>query len=377
MKKVFLSLFILFFISLRSYGLDIWISSIEYEGEEATVVINDLVKIKGIKIKEDEVEFPLYVSDSGRVYERVGFRCPLAKKKVVKALLNNETEERKSAVVSYEISSPGVFKGRNPHVAGFADFVLNDVLEINLMFLKGRGPGEYRVVWPAEKKKNKEYERRVFIKNRGFEKLVEADAAESFKRFVSAAELEEKEIKIIEGCFDTPLAVTAVRGGGLSAPESRADIDLNYAWRIRDVELHEREGEFFVVFPSGRGKRGESYPYMRIFLVSLREEIKRALVESKASEEKYDEVCFEIGELKRNLYESAVQYRGKAIINNALEISFSVIDSEDYDAFVSWPSARDNEGRYTKKVYPFNRGLAGAMEKEILEKYRRALKDEE
>ncbi len=379
MKKLFIT-FIMAFLGLAfsfipAGAAGISVTSVDISNDLATVVINNVVEIREIKIEGNTVEFPTYVSSSGRVYPQVKFRTPSVEREVTEAILNNRPSSERIERITYDITGISTFDREDSSLAGFATVVLNNEMEIDVRLMEARYGDDYWVSWPArapDKDRGEDgWQDLVRVTNRRVKGIIEEDLIETFKASVDQEEEPQVSVRVEQGRVDEPLSVTRVevdRSAASGDMTALAEVDLNYAFRIKDIEVYRRRGQVFLEFPRQITDSDRVYPLMRIFSRALRSEIRRALSDGTVSEDKYSVIGFEITRFERNRFESALKYRGAVTLNGALEINFSILDGDGYDAFVSWPSVRI-DGEYEDKIFPVNRQVSETIEDAILKRY--------
>jgi DNA-binding cell septation regulator SpoVG len=147
-----------------------------------------------------------------------------------------------------------------------------------------------------------------------------------------------------------------------------ASIDLNYAFRINDIKVYSRLGQTLVELPKYVSNSGNEYDQIRIFDSKLRQRIKDAIESRTPSASKSSRIGYKITNFEKNQWGGAVKFDGAVTINDAAEIQFRVIDGDSYEAFVAWPSVKE-QGEYVDKIFPCNKKVKDKIEATIIKRY--------
>ncbi len=366
------------------FAQEISVTSVSIDNSHAHIIINEVIQINEILIKEDELEFPVFVSRSGQVFPQVSFRTSQARDTVFEAVKTGRPSEERIRRITYKITDLSTYRQEGSSLRGFATVTFNGVLDIECRIMQSRHDGSYWVSWPArppdEDRDEDSWVDQVSIINRRVRDIVEQDIIEQYreKTVDEEAEIPDRDVsvRVVEGPVDTPVTVTDVKVEPVTGEGSRvasAEVELNYSIRIMDIKVHSRRGEIFLEYPVSVAASGREFDQMRVLSRELGREIRRAVETGEPSEEKYAEVGFEITKFERFDSDSALKYFCGVTINQVIEIECAIIDGPGYDAFVSWPSRREN-GDYVDQIIPVNSDFRDAVERALLSKYQRELR---
>ena len=385
MRKLFLALLVGGLLGGVAYAGEISVTEVEIKGNQATVVINEVIEIREIKIVGDDVEFPTHISRSGREFPQVKFLTEEARNVVVDAILKNRPSKEPIKKIDYKVTKMSPFRREGSSLKAFAAVTFNGVMEVECKVMESRhNKDEFWVSWPSRRprkdKGEKEWQKQILIVNRKVKSIVEKDVIETFKRTgPGGVIMTDADIEIKEGLIDAPLTVTAVEvrevkgEGDLVAI---AQVDLNYSFRIMDIKVYERSGQTFLEFPVFVSRRGKKHDQIKIFSKKLRSEIKRAIKSGTPSEKTSKKIGFEITKFEKFWREeSAMKYFCAVTINGAIEIECKIIDGPDYDAFVSWPSSKEGD-RFVDKIMPCNLKVKNVIEDALLKRYHKEYRKE-
>jgi DNA-binding cell septation regulator SpoVG len=120
----------------------------------AAITINDVLEIKDIVVarENDEIflEFPVYVSKTGRVYPQIEIKNLKTEETIKNAIENGKTVESPGrAKLGYAITRFSAYNGPGSKIKTFANVVFNDSIEVEVKLLAGED-GVW-VAWPARK----------------------------------------------------------------------------------------------------------------------------------------------------------------------------------------------------------------------------------
>jgi len=385
LKKILVLLFAAFALPATALSVcagEISVTSVHVNGNEASVVINEVVEINEIEISGNDVKFPAYISKSNKVFPQVNFLTETARNTVVEAVLNNKPSSKRIRSINYKVNKMSPYNKEGSSLKAFASVVFNGALEVECKVMKSRRDDDLWIAWPARPPKKDKGERRwqdqVRIINKKVKSIIERDIVETFKNTgPGGAVMTDVDVDVKRGNIDAPLTVTAVdvkKVEGDGDLVAVASVDLNYSFRINDIKVYRRRGETFIEFPVYVSGSGREYDQIKIFSRTLRSEIRKAIETGQASGEKSDKIGFEITKFEPFWKESALKYFCAVTINGAAEIECKIIDGPSYQAFVGWPSTKE-DGSYVDKIVPCNLEVKNVIEETLLERYHKEKKE--
>lgn len=377
MRKFIFILLITGLVTGFVHSGEISVTEVEVKGNEARVIINNIIEINGIKIKKGDVNFPVYISKSGKVFPQVRFLTKDARNIVVDAISNRKASKEIIKKINYKITKMSPYSKKGSSLKAFAAVTFNGVVEVECKVMKARyKKKDYWVAWPArppdKNKGENKWQDQISIINKKIKSIVEKDIIDSMKKmFSGGVTMTDIDVDIKKGMINVPLTVTDVKVKKISGEGELiaiAQVDLNYSFRIMDIKLYNRREQMVLEFPVYVSKKGKEYGQIRIFSRKLRREIKNAINTGNPSEYKSKSIGFEITKFEEPWQESALKYFSAVTLNGAVEIECKIMDSADYDAFVGWPSSKEG-GKYVDKIIPCNLKVKKVIEKALLDKY--------
>lgn len=353
------------------------VTRVEVFGNFANIVINEVIAINELKIVENKIELPSYVSKAGKVFPQVKFLTKEAEKTVIDAVLNNEPSGTQIKKITYKVSKMSPYNRKGSSLKAFAAVTFNGVIEIECKVMKSKQDGDYYIAWPARppdrEKGETRWQDQVKIINKKVKSIIEKDLIDSFstagsgKSFFTSAAVEVK-----QGVTEDPMTVTAVKVNKVSGKDgliAKAEVDLNYSFRISDISVYNKQGQMLIEFPTYKTSKGKEYDQIKIFSRKLRAEIKKSIRTGKPSLVTFNKIGFEISKFEPFWKDSSLKYFCAVIINSAIEIECKILDSPTYDPFVGWPSSKE-DGSYVDKIVPCNKNVKDTIEKALISKYK-------
>ncbi len=377
MRKFIFILLITGLVTGFVHSSEISVTEVEVKRNEARVIINNIIEINEIKIKKGDVNFPVYISKSGKVFPQVRFLTKDARNIVVDAISNRKASKEIIKKINYKITKMSPYSKKGSSLKAFAAVTFNGAVEVECKVMKARyKKKDYWVAWPArppdKNKGENKWQDQISIINKKIKSIVEKDIIDSMKKmFSGGVTMTDIDVDIKKGMINAPLTVTDVKVKKISGEKDLiaiAQVDLNYSFRIMDIKLYNRQEQMVLEFPVYVSKKGKEYGQIRIFSRKLRREIKNAINTGNPSEYKSKSIGFEITKFEEPWQESALKYFSAVTLNGAVEIECKIMDSADYDAFVGWPSSKEG-GKYVDKIIPCNLKVKNVIEKALLDKY--------
>ncbi|MEA3506434.1 MAG: septation protein SpoVG family protein [Elusimicrobiota bacterium] len=375
-KNITIVLGITIFTAATLFAGDISVTSVKRDGRITTVVINNVIEITDIKIEKGKVVLPYYELSSGNIYPQVEFLTDEARKVVEDAVLNNTKTPKTVKQISYKITEMEP-SGSDSSVKAYAAVSFNNAVEIQAKVMESSyNKGKYWVGWPARAPKGKEekWKNQVKILNAKVKRIVENDLIKKFEEGgASGSKATDVDVTVLNETISEPLTVTAVEVKDRKDAQGLvgiASIDLNYSFRINDIKVYSRLGQTLVELPKYVSNSGNEYDQIRIFDSKLRQRIKDAIENRTPSSSKSSRIGYKITNFEKNQWGGAVKFDGAVTINDAAEIQFRVIDGKSYNAFVAWPSVKE-QGEYVDKIFPVNKKVKEVINGAILTHYYR------
>ena len=149
--KIFTILTAFLLICCAAYA-EIKVTGFEKNGDEYCVTLNNRIKISGIKLKGNEIEFPFYVS-KGVVYRQISVLDRDYKKYLTGVIEKGSAPDSKNAggEISYKINKFKALKKRGS-IKAFMSVIFDGRLEAECRVMDGKN-GIW-IAWPAVKKES-------------------------------------------------------------------------------------------------------------------------------------------------------------------------------------------------------------------------------
>ncbi len=364
-KKNIISGFLaVFFSAVPSLATSISVTAVSVSENMATVEINSVIEIREIKITDNDIE----------VTDDVIFHTAEARKVVKNAVFSRTPSDETIKRINYKVTSLEPYDAEGSSLAGFASVTFNGELEIKCRIFESRyNEGEYWVNWPArspdEEAGESEWKDQVLIVNTRVKEIVEQAVLDRFTEDDFTVDTTPQvDVEVTQSEIYTPLTVTSVninKVNGRGGMVGSGIVVLNHAVKISDIELYERLGQTFIELPL------QQYRDVEIYSSDLRNAIKEALSSENASENTSNKIGFQLQRSRmEKIPTDTPMYKCSVTVNEALGMNLTVIDGATYDAFVSWPSVRE-DGEYVDKVQAVNSDVKKAIEEAVLTKYRK------
>ncbi|MFN3550355.1 MAG: septation protein SpoVG family protein [Endomicrobiia bacterium] len=192
MKKIILSFFsILLLNSIVLSQQQVYITSVEKTGQnEYSITLNDLIVIKEIKLKKTKIgqreisslEFPTYISRSGKAYPQVSVLSKELNEKILNSInsMKSENMPQENKELSFKIGKYSPYRRSKSSLKVFASIVFADSIEIECKIMEGKkGPW---ISWPSRKDPDSsKWVRQVSFKSKEYQKKVESELLNRYK----------------------------------------------------------------------------------------------------------------------------------------------------------------------------------------------------
>lgn len=381
LKNLSVSFLIAALVSSIAYGKglagEISVTKVVVKGNRASIVINGVIEIKEIELKGEDIIFPYYTSKSGKISPQVRFLTDESKKIVREAIVNNTPSKQKIRNISYKVTKMSPYSRAESSLKAFVVVTFNGVMEVECKLMKSSSGGEDWVAWPArppvKEKGEKRWIDQIVIRNRNVKSIIENEIIKTYEKAGKSGNvMTDVEVDLKQGVVNDSLTVTDVvvqKRAGEGGLVSVAQVELNYAFRIKNIKVYEKRGYIFLEFPRYVSKSGREYDQIKIFSRKLRDEIKKAIKSGQPSNNKSKEIGFEITKFDEFKKEgSNLKYFCAVTLNGAVEIECKIFDSGKFPPFISWPSTKEGD-EYVNIVFPVNRKVKSVIEKTLLDRY--------
>ncbi|MFH1416655.1 MAG: septation protein SpoVG family protein [Elusimicrobiota bacterium] len=378
MKKLVYILLLTMLAPAKAFAGDISITEVEVMGNTARVVINGVLEIKEIELKDGDMIFPRYISQSGKVFPQVKFLTQAAKQVVADAVMNKKPSKETVKKINYKVTKMSPYSKEGSSLKAFAAVTFNGVVEVECKMMKSsKEEGEYWIAWPARPPDRNKGEKRwvdqITIVNKKVREIVEKELKDKAKNASSGGTMmTETDVDIMSGLVNAPVTVTAVKVRKMegNGPIALAEVDINYSFRISDIEVYQKDKEIFLKFPVYMSPQGKEYEQMKIFSRKLRAEIRECIRTGKPSKDPSNKLGFEITKFEAfGKEDSSLKCFCAVTLNGAIEVECKILDSSKYKPFVGWPSSQEG-GAYADKMVPCNKEVKEVIEKALLDRYR-------
>jgi DNA-binding cell septation regulator SpoVG len=303
--------------AVPSLAGELSVTKIAVSGNKANVIINNVIAINDIEVKNNKLILPRYKSKSGKIFPQARFLSKEAEDVVLESILSGTPSEENIKRINYKITKLSPYRSANSKMKAFAAVTFNGVLEVECKVMRSRKKGELYISWPTRPPDREKGENRwmsqVELINDKVKSIVEKDLIKTFKNMgPGGVILTNAEVTVENKQIEAPVTVTDVKvkkleGGG--ELESIAEVELNSSFRIYDINVYNRNGQIYLEYPVYISSSGRRYDQMRIFSTKLRKEIKKAIETGKPSEEKGDKLGFVITKFEEfNRKNSSMKY---------------------------------------------------------------------
>ncbi len=376
-RFIFILVAMVFIFSGVIFAGELSVTEVEVNGNNARVVINEVIEIKDIKLAKHNVEFPCYISKSGKVFSQVKFLTEEARKVVVDAVLNQRKSKNPVKKINYKITKMSPYNKKGSTLRAFAAVTFNGLLEVECKVMKSNsGKDEYWVAWPArppdKNKGEKKWFEQVSIINKKVKDIVEQELENTVRELKPSGTVMTKvDVNIKKGLVNAPVTVTDVQVKKAEDQDDLiaiAQVDLNYSFRISDIKVYRKDSGIMVEYPVYVSSNGREYGQIKIFSRKLQGEIKKAIETGEVSGNKSNKLGFEITKFEEFWKKGSLKYFCSVTLNGAVEIECKILDSPDYDAFVGWPSSKEGD-KYIDKIVPCNLKVKETIEQVLLDRY--------
>ncbi len=191
MKNIIITFFYILFFSSIVLSKQVYITSVEKTGQnEYSITLNDLVIIKDIKLKKTKIgqrefsslEFPTYVSKSGKTYPQVVILSRELNEKILNSINSMKSEDisQKDKELNFKIGKYSPYRRSKSSLKVFASIIFADVVEIECKIMEGKkGPW---IAWPSRKDTNSnKWIKQVSFKSKEYKKKVESELLNRYK----------------------------------------------------------------------------------------------------------------------------------------------------------------------------------------------------
>lgn len=165
----------------------------------------------------------------------------------------------------------------------------------------------------------------------------------------------------------TPVDEGAVKG--------LARVLINNVLEISEIQVLKVGGRTSLKFPEYVSKTGKIYPQITIHTKQANDAIVKAIETQKPSTEKSKTISFKVTKFSKFTRPSKLKVFAAVMFNDAIEVECKVMEGSK-GPWISWPSRRpEGGGKWIKQVNIKNKAVKDAIEKTLLERYSKILKE--
>jgi len=377
-KFLFLSFLTVFSFSTAVFTQSLAVTKVWVKGNQATIVVNDFLKIKEIKFRKKSgkitsLTFPTYISKSGRKYPQVKVKSNSLLKKIKTAILTKKPVGKRTSDIKFKITklSPYTPKGRKSSLRAFCAVTFNNEIEVECKIMKSRYGDDYWISWPARPPDNGgSWIEQIKITKPMIKKGIEKKLIAKFKKgeFTegSSYAIPQVNVEVIPGGKSIPLVVTSVK-----VKKKVASVVLNNAILINEVRVKKVGSKTILKFPEYISKSGRIYPQIKFLDPSVKTAIRRAILSKKPSSKKINKISYRIGKFSKFRREgSKLKYFCSVIFNDKVEIECKIMEG-NRGPWVSWPARPPKGGgKWINQISIANKKVKNIVERELLERYK-------
>lgn len=371
---------VILFVQLFSHPVfsqSLAVTKVWVKGNQATVIINDFLKVREIKFKKrsgkiTSLNFPTYISKSGRKYPQVKVKSEKLLQRIKKAILTKKPVGKRTPDIKFKITklSPYTPKGKKSSLKAFCSVLFNNEIEVECKVMKSRYQDEYWIAWPARPPEGGgKWIDQVEIVKPSIKRKVEKTILSKYKKgefteggFYTGPQVN---IEIVPGGKPVPTVVTSVK-----VKKSKAEVVLNNTVLIRDIKIKKIGNKTILKFPEYVAKSGRVYPQIKFLDPSVKKAIRKAVLTKKPASKPVNKISYRIGKFSKFRREgSKLKYFCSVIFNDKFEVECKIMEGRS-GPWVSWPARPPKGGgSWIKQIYIINKKVRKRIEAELLKRY--------
>ncbi|MDR3048234.1 MAG: SpoVG family protein [Elusimicrobiota bacterium] len=179
---IVLSIIFLFLINLKAVYGELKVTAIEHKDGKTNIVLNDMVKINGLKIKDGKIDFPIYAS-KGKIYKEFAILKRDFNQYIVDSISKSALSDCND-LISFKINKFNIVRNHK-NVGASVSVILDGVLEIECRIMKGKD-GLW-VAFPAQKQNNK-WINHISFRDYDFKKRIETALISKYIEMTTTAQ---------------------------------------------------------------------------------------------------------------------------------------------------------------------------------------------